>query len=151
VKVNIHTHAALLAVTTLACNDSAGPTSVSVRATLESAQVRIGTPVRVVVDVENTGSRAVSINGGDAIAFLEVRNSAGTVVFFGRSGPFDPTTRTTLDVGERVSDTPVWSGEPVGRNVSTAQPGTYRVRAFVPVGSRGNYVFSDPLEVTLVQ
>ena len=150
-KLRNRSLAAVFALASIACSDSTAPTSVAVRATLESAQVRIGNPVRVSVEIENTGAKAVSINGGDAIAFLEVVNPAGTVVFFGRSGTFDPTTRTILDVGERVSDTPVWAGESMGPSFSTTQAGTYRVRAFVPVGARGNSVFSEPLEVTLIQ
>jgi hypothetical protein len=85
------------------------------------------------------------------VAFLEVRNSSGTVVFFGRSGTFDVTTTTILDVGERVSDAPVWSGELMGPSSVTPQPGTYTIRAAVPIGSKGSYALSEPLEVTLVQ
>ena len=134
-----------------ACSDASAPASVAVRATIERTQVRIGEAVRVPVEVENTGAKAVRINGGDAVAFLEVRNSSGTVVFFGRSGTFDVTTTTILDVGERVSDTPVWSGELMGPSSLTSQPGTYTIRAAVPIGSKGSYALSEPLEVTLVQ
>jgi hypothetical protein len=102
----------------------------------------------VPVDVENTGAKAVRINGVNAIAVLEVRNSSGTVVFFGRSATFTlPAGTTILDVGERISDAPVWSGESMGPATTTPPPGTYRLRAAVPVGSKGNYVWSDPLEV----
>ena len=135
-----------------ACSDSNAPTSLAVRATLERTQVRIGEAIRVPVEIENTGAKAVRINGGDAIAFLEVRNSSGAVVFFGRSGTFTlPAGTTILDVGERVSDAPVWSGELMGPATTTPQPGTYQIRAAVPVGSKGNYVLSNPLEVSLIQ
>ena len=133
------------------CSDVNAPTSIAVRATLENAQVRTGNPVRVSVEVENTGSKAVSINSAPAIAFLQVRNAAGTVIFFGRSGAFDVKPRTILDIGERVSDDPVWSGELMGPADVSPRPGTYQIRAAVPIGSKGSYVLSDPLEITLVQ
>jgi hypothetical protein len=133
-----------------ACSDSNAPTSIAVRATLQRTQVRIGESVRVPVEIENTGSKAVRINSG-TVAFLEVRNSSGTVVFFGRSGTFTlPAGSTFLDVGERVSDTPMWSGELMGPTTVTPQPGAYRIRAAVPVGSKGKYVLSDALDVTLI-
>ena len=133
----------------VACSDSNAPTSIAVRATLERTQVRLGETVRVPVEVENTGSKAVQINGGDAIAFLEVRNASGTIVFFGRSGTFSAPSTTILDVGERVSDAPAWTGELMGPATVTAQPGAYRIRVAVPVGSKGKYVLSEPLDVTL--
>jgi hypothetical protein len=135
-----------------ACADSSAPTSIAVRATLERPQVRIGDAVRVPVEIENTGAKAVRINGGNTIAFLEVRNSSGTIVFFGRSGIFTlSSTTTTLDVGERASDAPVWSGELIGPDSFTPQPGRYRIRAAVAVGSNAKYILSDPLDVTLIQ
>ena len=133
------------------CRDSNAPASIAVRATLERTQVRVGEAIRVSVEVENTGAKAVRINGGNVIAFLEVRNSSGTVVFFGRSGSFTlPALTTTLDVGERVSDAPVWSGELMGPSTVTPQAGAYRIRAAVPVGSKGKYVLSEPLDISLV-
>ena len=142
---------AAIVCASVGCSDSNAPTSIAVRATLDRTQVRIGETIRVPVEVENTGGKAVRINSG-TIAFLEVRNSSGTVVFFGRSGTFTLSAgMTTLDVGERVSDAPVWTGELMGPATVTPQPGIYRIRAAVPIGSKGNYVLSDPLDVTLIQ
>jgi len=143
-----------MALTGSSCEDSNAPSrAVAVRATLERTQYRAGESVSVPVEIENTGEGLVRIPGGSIVAFLEVRNAAGRVVFFGRSGTFVMSASGTrfLEPGERVTDKPVWSGQGVGPAADvTADPGTYRLRAAVAVGNKADYALSDPLDVTIV-
>ena len=141
-----------LALVGASCGDSTDPaTSVAVRASLDRTQYRAGDTVSVPVEVENIGDRAVRISGNLA-AFLEIRNAAGKVVFFGRSGAFAMVgyPPRVLEPGELVSDRPFWAGVVVGPASSVAEPGTYRVRAAVRVLAARDYAFSSPLEVTIV-
>ena len=80
------------------------------------------------------------------------RYSAGKVVFFGRSGTFtmEGYPPRILEHGERVTDAPLWGGGVVGPTTVTADPGSYRIRATVLLVGNGDYVFSAPLDVTLV-
>jgi len=141
----------VLALVAASCRDSTAPTSLDVRATVSRAQYRAGDSVTVAVEIENTGEGAVRIPGG-LPAFLEVRNSAGKVVFFGRGGTFAMVGYPPhiLEQGERVTDAPLWGGVVVGPSTVTAEPGSYRVRAAVLLVGNGDYVFSAPLDVTLV-
>ena len=140
-----------LALVGASCRESSAPTPLDVRATVARLQYRAGDTVSVPVEVENTGDAAVRINGS-LPAFLEVRNAAGKVVFFGRSGTFAMVAYPPriLEPGERVADTPLWGGVVVGPSNITAEPGRYRIRAAVLVGGRRDYVFSAPLDITLV-
>ncbi len=141
----------LLALAGASCGDSSAPTSLDVRATVSRAQYRAGDSVSVAVEIENTGEGALRIPGGFP-AFLEVRNSAGKVVFFGRSGTFAMVgyPPRILEHGERVVDPPLWGSVVTGPSTVTAEPGSYRVRAAVMLVGKGDYVFSAPLDVTLV-
>ena len=142
-----------LALIGSSCQDSNAPArSLAVRATLERTQYRAGESVSVPVEIENTGEGLVRIPGGSIVAFLEVRNAAERVVFFGRSGTFVmPASGTRfLEPGERVTDKPVWSGQVLGPPDVTADPGTYRLRAAVAVGDKADYVLSDPVDVTIL-
>jgi len=88
-------------------------------------------------------------NAAEAVV---TRYSAGKVVFFGRSGTFtmEGYPPRILEHGERVTDAPLWGGGVVGPTTVTAEPGSYRIRATVLLVGNGDYVFSAPLDVTLV-
>ena len=141
-----------LTLTGAACRDSTGPaTALDVRASVARLQYRVGDTVTVPVEIENTGARAVQIPGS-LYSFLEVRDAAGKVVFFGRSGIFTMVAYPprTLEPGERVNDVPFWGGVVIGPAQSVAAPGTYRLRAAVhPRGKNAHYVFSAPLDVRI--
>ena len=135
-----------------ACSSPSGPSSLSVEATLDRTQLRAGEAVNVSTEIRNTGQVALRIPGGPLVAFVEVRNSADRVVFFGRSGSFSATgySPRILEPGERASDAPAWASEILGANAQLAPAGVYRIRAGVPVGTTaGDYVFSEPLELTV--
>jgi hypothetical protein len=141
-----------LALVGSSCGDSTAPaSSVAIRATVDHTPYRAGETVAVRVEVENIGDRALQISGNMA-SFLEVRNAAGNVVFFGRSGTFVMVLYPPriLEPGETVSDRPLWAGVVAGPASAVAEPGTYRVRAAVRVLSPRDYAFSSPLEVTIV-
>ena len=141
----------LLTLAGTSCRDSSAPTSLDVRATLSRAEYRAGDSVTVAVEIENIGEGALQIPGG-LPAFLEVRNAAGKVVFFGRSGTFAMIgyPPRILEHGEQVTDAPLWAGVVVGPSVVIAEPGTYRIRAAVMLVGKGDYAFSAPPDVTLV-
>ena len=141
-----------LALMGASCRDSNAPApSVAVRASVDRLQYHVGDSVGVPVEVENISDRAVRISGNLA-AFLEVRNAAGKVVFFGRSGVFAAVAYPprVLEPGELINDRPWWGLVVIGPASSVAEPGTYRVRAAVRVLSARDYTFSSPLEVTIV-
>ena len=79
------------------------------------------------------------------------RYSAGKVVYFGRSGPFtmEGYPPRILEHGERVTDAPLWRRRRWPTTV-TAEPGSDRIRTTVLLVGNGDYVFSAPLDVTLV-
>jgi len=141
-----------LALMGASCRDSNAPgPSVTVRASVDRLQYHVGDSVSVPVEVENTGDRPVRVSGNFA-SMLEVRNAAGKVVFFGRSGVFAAVAYPprVLEPGELINDRPLWGLVVIGPASPVAEPGTYHVRAAVRVLAARGYTFSSPLEVTIV-
>ena len=128
----------------------------SVTASPAAAAAVVAVVGSVVGAVEGTAEVTATRIDIDLIRFTVSRRAGGGPATWrarrGILGKSDEETMSTtiLDVGDRISDTPVWSGELIGRS-TTPQPGTYRVRAAVPVGSKGKYAMSEPLDILLVQ
>ena len=136
-----------------ACGNGTAPAPVlTVLASADRAEVPAGQRLVVDVTVTNETTRPAELPGGP-FAFLEVRDASGRVVAFGRYELMQAIARRPrrLEPGETAADRAPWAGELAG-STTRAAPGTYRVRAAVPVqglGGSSGYQFSPPITVVL--
>jgi hypothetical protein len=137
----------------LGCSDTTSPgRTLGIEATLAPTRLPVGDTLTVTVTATNITSTTVSVPGGPPLALLEVRDATGRVVEFGNRQPVDLIMYAprTLAPGESATDQIFWAGE-VSSASGRATPGTYQLRAAVPVlgPDRQAYVFSAPLTLTL--
>jgi len=134
-----------------ACQGAVAPVVLpSVSATVAQAEVPVGQTLTVDVMLTNDTSRPIEIP--TPMAWLEVRDTAGRVVAFGRFGTMtmQKISDTRLEPGATATDRLRWVGE---QNASStrAATGTYSVRAAVAVrGAGGAWAYSPPVTVVLV-
>ena len=146
--------ALVLAATSCQTSTEPRPAELTVTATPSRTQFPAGEAIEVKVTVANASSDTVWVPGG-FLASLEIRDAAGRIVAFGRFQLLTLAARPPrpLAPSESVVDRAPWAGE---LNVAPVQgtqaaPGTYRIRAAVPLLGRGGnaYAYSAPITVEL--
>jgi len=136
------------------CSSTMEPVSMlSVESQLSSVRFAIGDTVRLHTVIRNVSPEPVLLPSSFPVQ-LEIRDSRGDVVIFGRPElrglvlPAISRPPTRLEPGEVLTDDPAWAGE-LDEQEALAAPGIYSIRAVVGLVGRSGRAYSRSLAVEL--